>query len=334
MNKPFLIAELSCNHKGSIERALELVAAAAEAGADGIKLQTWQPKRMVADPHYVIESGPWAGRNLAALYEEAYTPWRWHPKIFAVAKRLGMVGFSTPFDTDALEFLEQINCPMYKIASFEIVDLELIKAVARTGKPMIMSTGMANPIEIGSAALNAHDAGCRDVTLLKCTSSYPADASDANLRTMQYLSCFPRVTAFGLSDHTQGVGVAVAAAALGASVIEKHFTLRRSDGGPDAAFSMEPDEFKTMVVACRQAAAAIGEVTYGPLPSEAAQLALRRSLHIAKDLPAGHVITSDDIVSARPANGMHCHHWPAVMGAMLARNVCKGEPTSTEMFKS
>lgn len=327
MNRPFIVAEVSANHRGSLEHALKIVEAAAEAGANGIKLQTWQPKRMVSDPHYVIQSGPWAGRNLAALYEEAYTPWRWHPKIFAKARALGMVGFSTPFDTDALEFLEQINCPMYKISSFEITDLELIRAVARTGKPMIISTGMGTAMEIVEAHKAARLAGCLDITLLKCTSAYPAGPEDANLLTMTAFE-WP----YGLSDHTAGIGVAVAAAALGASVIEKHLTLRRSDGGPDAAFSMEPDEFKSMVVACRQAAVAIGSVTYGPQPSEAVQLALRRSLHIARDLPAGHVIEAGDIVSARPATGMHCHHFPALIGTTLARAVYRGQPTAQDMF--
>jgi len=269
--KPFIVAELSCNHQGSLDRALALVDAVVDAGADAIKLQTWTPGSMVQDHTYVMRTGPWRGRNLANLYHEAHTPWEWHPVIFDYAQKQGIEAFSTPFDVGALEFLESLNCPRYKVASFSLINLPLIRAIAETRTPIILSTGMATEEEI-NAAIDA--SGYNDLTLLKCTSAYPADASDANLATMQDMAAFYGNS--GLSDHTPGIGVAVAAAALGATVIEKHLTLLRADGGPDAAFSMEPDEFKQMVTACRQAAAAIGTVRYGPTEAELPMLEVRR----------------------------------------------------------
>ena len=273
---PFIVAELSCNHGGSLDRALELVRAAADAGANAVKLQTWTPGTMVSDHAAVMETGPWAGQNLAKLYEEAHTPWHWHKPIFDYAQSRGIEAFSTPFDVGALEFLETLGCPRYKIASFEIIDLDLIKSVAATGKPLIMSTGMATRKEIALATVAAYSQKCRDLTLLKCTSAYPASAEDANLATMQALARGYPWCGVGLSDHTRGIGVAVGAAALGATVIEKHLTLLRADGGPDAAFSMEPDEFEDMVIACRQAAAAIGRVYFGPTIAEMPMVEVRR----------------------------------------------------------
>lgn len=273
IRRPFIVAELSANHLGSLARAHSIIEAAAHAGADAVKLQTFTPEQMV-DADKVIETGPWAGRKAIELYREAHTPREWHAELFDHASSLGITAFSSVFHPDDVDFLETLGCPIYKIASFEITDRPLIRHAAATGKPIMISTGMASEEDIlrASAAADASP----DLTLLKCTSAYPSDASEANLATMQRLGMGPRCRAFGLSDHTRGIGVAVAAVALGASVIEKHLTLRRKDGGPDAAFSMEPEEFAMLVTECRKAAAAIGTVQYGPTPGEAAQLLLRR----------------------------------------------------------
>lgn len=277
--KPFIVAELSANHLGSHKRALALIDHAAASGADAVKLQTYTPEQMVAAGRRITE-GPWAGRNALGLYREAHTPREWHRDLFARARELGLVAFSSVFHPDDVDFLETLDCPIYKIASFELTDHELIAHAVRTGKPLIISTGMATLDEIGEAVHAA--AGCQDLTLLKCTSAYPAKAVDANLAAGQALSgyTFGRIaigTKWGLSDHTMGIGVAVAAAALGATMIEKHLTLARSDGGLDAAFSMEPAEFAQLVTECRRASAAVGEVCYGPTNGERPQLALRRS---------------------------------------------------------
>lgn len=273
---PLIVAELSANHLGSLNRALKIIDAAKAAGADAIKFQTYTVKGMVDDPGQVLSSGPWAGRSLGELYAEAMTPRSWHQTLFEYARSISIEPFSTPFTPDDVDFLEELHCPRYKIASFELTDHNLIRYAAKTGKPLIMSTGMATQMEISAAVVNAQAAGCDDITLLKCTSGYPAPPEEVNLATLISLRCAPGVKAVGLSDHTQGLGVAVAATVLGASMIEKHLTLARADGGPDAAFSMEPHEFAQMVTECRRAAAAIGEVRYGPTPAEAPQVALRR----------------------------------------------------------
>lgn len=275
---PFIVAELSANHLGSLSRARALVDCAAAAGADAIKLQTFTPEQMV-DPGSTMTSGPWAERDLLDLYREAHTPRQWHAELFDQARALGMVAFSSAFHPDDVDFLETLGCPIYKIASFELTDRNLITRAARTGKPLIMSTGMAALEEIGAAVDAAF--GCQDLTLLRCTSAYPAPAADANLLAGRALSgyTFGRIaygTSWGLSDHTLGSSVAIAATALGATVIEKHLTLARADGGPDAGFSLEPREFAQMVKACREAKAALGEVRYGPTHAEASSLALRR----------------------------------------------------------
>lgn len=272
MRPIMFVAEISANHQGNLDRALTLVDAAAESGATHVKFQTWMPGTMVKKRGHVLEDGPWKGMDLVDLYAEAWLPFDWHKPLFQRAADLGIEAFSTPFDTDALYFLEGLGCPRFKVASFSIINLPLIRAIAKTGKPMIISTGMATEEEI-NAALEASNFA--DVTLLKCTSAYPAEAQDANLATMVDLA--NHYAPAGLSDHTLGIGVAVAAAALGATVIEKHLTLLRADGGPDAAFSMEPDEFSSMVKACRQAAAAIGTVRYGPSESEMPMLEVRRA---------------------------------------------------------
>ena len=267
-----VVAELSANHNGDLARAISIVDAAARAGAWGVKFQTFTPEQMVS-PDLIIETGPWAGRRALDLYREAHTPREWHKRLFERARELGMTPFSSVFHPDDVAFLETLDCPIYKVSSFELTDHKLLAAAGDTGKPVVISTGMATWEEIKYAAAMI---GAEDLTILKCTSAYPADASDANLLAMAYLDHMPGCTAFGLSDHTPGIGVAVAAVALGASMIEKHLTLRRSDGGPDAAFSMEPEEFAQLVTECRRAAAAIGEVKYGPARAERASLALRR----------------------------------------------------------
>jgi sialic acid synthase SpsE len=278
--RPFIVAELSANHLGSLERALQIVDAAKAAGADAVKFQTYTVKALVADPDHVIPSGPWAGRSAGDLYSQAMTPRSWHETLFAYARALEIEPFSTPFSPDDVDFLEELRCPRYKIASFELVDHELIRYVASKGKPMIMSTGMATAEEIMAAALAAEDAGCIDLTLLKCTSGYPAPIEEANLATIQSLGGWKMAirrmeVKAGLSDHTRCGVVPIAAAALGAQVIEAHLTLRRADGGPDAAFSYEPEEFELWAESARVAAMARGEVRWGPTASEQPQLAFR-----------------------------------------------------------
>lgn len=274
-----IVAELSANHLGSLDRALDIVSAAAHAGADAVKLQTYTPEQMV-EPHVMISAGPWNGAHALTLYRACQVPREWHEPLFAHAAALGIEAFSSVFHPDDVDFLETLGCPRYKIASFELTDYTLIRHAAITGKPIIISTGMAMLKEIAAAAHAA--AGCEDLTLLKCTSAYPALPADANLAAGRALGGYTfgrsaKGTKWGVSDHTLGIGVAVAAAALGASMIEKHLTLRRTDGGPDAGFSMEPDEFAQMVTECRRAAEAVGEVRYGPSAAEADHLALRRA---------------------------------------------------------
>lgn len=272
-----IVAELSANHLGSLARARAIIDAAARAGADAVKLQTFTPEQM-ADPGAIVEAGPWAGCNLVDLYTAAHTPREWHPELFAYAREFGIEIFSSVFHPDDVDFLESLGCPRYKIASFELTDLDLIAYAARTGKPLIISTGMATfrEIERAVAVVIRHSPRAPMLTLLRCTSAYPASPADAHLATILDMASRLRCEV-GLSDHTMGIGVAVAAAALGASMIEKHLTLARSDGGPDAAFSMEPHEFAQMVTECRRAAAAVGAVRYGPSAAEAAHLPLRRA---------------------------------------------------------
>lgn len=274
--RPFIVAELSANHGGRLARAMHLVEAAAEAGADAVKLQTFSHQQMVK-PEKRIEGGPWDGRLAIGLYIEAHTPREWHEPLFNLAHRLGMVAFSSVFHPDDIAFLETIACPIYKIASFELTDLVLIERAARTGKPLIISTGMGTSEEIGNAAYAACESGCTDLTLLKCSSAYPAPVEELNLRAMQYLTTFPRCTAYGFSDHTVGNACAIAATALGAQMIEKHLKLDNGDdSSPDAAFSATPCEFARLVTGCRQAAAALGENTFGPTLAEGPSQQLRR----------------------------------------------------------
>lgn len=330
---PYVIAELSGNHNGELARALELVEAAAEAGADAVKLQTYTADTITIDhdgPGFRIEGGPWGGRTLHDLYSEAHTPWEWHPALFAKARECGIPVFSSPFDPTAVEFLETLEAPAYKIASFEIVDLPLIRRVAATGKPMVISTGMANLDEIDEAVSAARDGGAKEIVLLHCISGYPTPPEEANLRRIGRLAeRFDCV--IGLSDHTLGTDVAVAAVALGARVIEKHVTLRRADGGPDAEFSLEPPEFARLVGGVRTAFAALGTADYGRAGSEAGNAAFRRSLYVVCDIAAGETFTEQNVRSIRPGHGLAPKHLPEVLGRRAVRPVSRGTPFSLDL---
>lgn len=335
--RPYLIAEMSGNHNQSLERALEIVDAAAAHGADAIKLQTYTAATMTLNldrPGFVIEdpASLWSGRRLYDLYQEAHTPWDWHRPIVERAAAHGLQCFSTPFDDSAVEFLEALGMPAYKIASFEIVDLALIRRVAATGKPMIVSTGMATVGEIADAVQAARQGGCDDLVLLKCTSTYPATPDNSNLLTIPHMrelfGC-----EVGLSDHTMGCGVAIAATALGASVIEKHFTLRRADGGVDSAFSMEPDELRQLRAETERAWQARGGVSYGPIPAELKSLAFRRSLYVAADLKAGDLLTRENLRCVRPGFGLPPRHLDDLVGQRVARDVAAGTPMDWSLLK-
>lgn len=331
MKRPLIVAELSCNHGGSLGTAIQTIRAAANAGADAVKFQTWHQGLMCIDRGYYIKSGKWAGQNLAQLYERAWTPWEWHEDLFDFAHKMGIMAFSTPFDHPSLLLLEGLMCPIYKVASFELVDHQLIRAIARTGKPMIMSTGMANRHEVEMAAEAAIEAGCQDLTLLKCTSAYPAPPSEMNLRTMpDYMQFMRRIrhSAYGLSDHTIGSAAAVAAVAMGAAVIEKHFILDRKMGGPDAEFSMEPDEFKRMADDCRIAAKATGDISYGPTASENPEL--RRSLYFARAMKPGERIQEQDLITSRPNLGADPYSIGAYIDRIITKEVQAGTPLTPD----
>jgi pseudaminic acid synthase len=333
---PLIVAELSGNHNASLERALQLVNAAKSAGADAVKLQTYTADTITIDhssPEFRIAGGPWDGRTLYDLYRSAHTPWDWHPAIFTRARELDLIVFSAPFDDTAVDFLETLGCPAYKIASFELVDLPLIRRAARTGKPLIMSTGMANLAEIGEAVESARDAGCNELALLHCVSSYPAPEEDSNILTLPDLARNFAVPC-GLSDHTLGTAVAVAAVALGASIIEKHLTLARADGGPDAGFSMEPSEFAALSRDCRSAYAALGRVYYDLKGSEAGNLQFRRSLYFVADLAPGEVILPEHVRSIRPGNGLPPKFLDQIVGRRVTRTVGRGTPVSWVLIDS
>lgn len=328
---PFIVAELSANHLGRLERALLLVEAAAEAGADAVKIQCWHPERMVLDPQATANGGPWHGRNLNELYQECRTPYGWIPSIADAARKRGITWFASVFDEPSLEMLEQNHCPIYKIASCEIVDLPLIKAAAKTWKPIIISTGMASEKEIHDACDAAIDGSAREPTLMKCTAAYPAPLSEMNLRTMTDMRKRYALP-IGLSDHTIGDVAATVAVALGATVIEKHLTLSRAAGGPDAQFSSEPQEFASMVRAAHASAQALGGIHYGPTPQEMSTYALRRSLHYADRLLAGAPIAAHNLTTARPATGLLPSLLPSLIGRKLKRAVEQGQPVRTEDF--
>lgn len=333
---PLVIAEMSGNHNQSLERALEIVEAAAQTGAHALKIQTYTPDTMTLDLderefHISDSKSLWAGTSLYKLYEQAYTPWDWHEAIFRRANELGMIAFSTPFDATAIDFLESLDVPCYKIASFENTDLPLIRRVAATGKPMIISTGMASIAELGETVCAAREAGCKDLILLKCTSTYPATPENTNIITIPHMrelfSC-----EVGLSDHTMGVGVSVASIALGASVIEKHFTLNRADGGVDSTFSMEPIEMRELVLETERAWQALGKVNYGTTEAERKSLIFRRSLYVVKDLEVGDVLTIDNVKAIRPGLGLPTKYLDKVLGKVVTKTVRRGTALNWDMF--
>lgn len=331
---PFIIAEMSGNHNRSLDNALAIVQAAADAGADAVKLQTYTADTITLDVRtgpFVISdpNSPWSGRKLYELYQEAHTPWEWHQPLFQRAKELGILAFSTPFDPTAVDYLEALDVPAYKVASFELIDLPLIEKIARTGKPIIMSTGMATLAEIDEAVQAARGAGAKEIALLKCSNAYPAQPEDMNLRTIGHLAEAFGVPA-GLSDHTLGIAVPVAAVALGAAIIEKHLALSRSEPGPDVAFSLEPHEFREMVQASRIAQRAAGSVDYGMSPREAASRAHRRSLFVVRDMKAGEAFTSETVRSVRPADGLPPKFLPNVLGRRAATDLAAGMPLRWE----
>lgn len=327
-HSPYIIAELSANHNGDIDKAFRLIEEAQKAGADAVKMQTYRPDTITLDsdlPDFQITEGLWAGRTLYELYEWAHTPWEWHKPLFDYARKLGITIFSSPFDTTAVDLLEDLGAPAYKIASFEAVDLPLIEYVARTGKPMIISTGMADAEEIQEAIDTARGAGCEELAILHCVSGYPAPAEDYNLRTIpDMIERFGQVT--GLSDHTIDNTTAITSVALGASVIEKHFTLDRNGGGPDDSFSLEPPELAALCRHSKTAWQAQGDVDYGRKSSEHGHVKFRRSLYFVKDMSAGEVITEDAVRSIRPGFGLAPRYLASVIGKKLKRDADKNTP--------
>ena len=336
-SKPFIIAEMSGNHNQSLERALKIVEAAAKSGAHALKIQTYTADTMtlnLENPDFKIEDSEslWNGQNLYQLYQQAYTPWEWHKPIFDYAKELGMIPFSTPFDESAVDFLEELEVPLYKIASFENTDLPLIKKVASTGKPMIVSTGMATLAELDELVRTAKEAGCEDLVLLKCTSTYPASPDNTNIITIPHMKQLFNDVQIGLSDHTMGIGVAVASVALGATVIEKHFTLSRADGGVDSTFSLEPAEMKLLVQETERAWQSLGKVMYGPTEKEKASLKFRRSLYVSKDIKAGEKFTAENIKIVRPGYGLEPKYLEKVLGKISKTDLKVGTPLNWEFL--
>jgi len=331
----WVIAEISANHNGDLGRALELIRAAADAGADAVKFQTYTADSMTLD----LDTGPfrigpgtlWEGRGLHELYREAATPYEWHDDLFAEAERCGVVPFSTPFDGDAVDFLERYDPPVHKVASFELVDLALIRRVAATGKVVIMSTGMATADEVDEAVKAADDGGAGGIVLLRCNSAYPAPPAEMDLRTIPDMAERWGVPV-GLSDHTLGSTAAITAVALGACVLEKHVTLARSDGGPDAAFSLEPDELRDLVTAVRDAEASLGGVRYGPAERETASLAFRRSLFVVEDVVEGELLTDANVRAIRPGDGLPPKHLPDVLGKKATKAIKRGTPLAWDLI--
>ncbi len=333
--KPFIIAEMSGNHNQSLDRALKIVELAAEAGVDAIKLQTYTADTMTlnisSNEFFISDENLWQGESLYNLYKEAYTPWEWHESIFKRANELGLLAFSSPFDETAVDFLESLNVPAYKIASFENVDIPLIRKVARTGKPIIISTGMATASELEEAVQAARAEGNNQIILLKCTSTYPATPKNSNLLTIPHMrELFD--TEIGLSDHTMGIGVSVAAVTLGATVIEKHFTTSRAEGGVDAAFSMEPHELKMLVEETERAWNSLGKIQYGPTSAEKDSTKFRRSLYIGEDLQAGDILTKENVRNIRPGLGLPTKYYDIVIGKAIKQDVKKGTPLCWELL--
>ena len=334
--RPFVIAEMSGNHNQSLARALELVAAAAAAGASALKLQTYTADTITLDVEredFQIsdEASLWKKSSLHDLYKLAYTPWEWHEPIMRRARELGMLCFSTPFDETAVDFLEELNVPAYKIASFENVHLPLIRKVAATGKPLIISTGMATIAELDEAVTAARSAGCRYLVLLKCTSTYPAAAEKSNVLTIPHMRTLFG-SEVGLSDHTMGVGASVAAVAHGATMIEKHFTLRRADGGVDSAFSLEPEEMSALVVETERAWLSLGEVRYGPSEAERKSVVFRRSIYIAEDMKAGEIFSVANLRCVRPGAGLPPKYLELLLGRRVNCDIAKGTPMRWDLL--
>ena len=334
-HSPYVIAELSANHNGKLDTALRIIEEAKKAGADAVKLQTYKPDTITLDSDgedFRIRGGLWDGRTLYELYQEAHMPWEWHSVLFEHARRIGITIFSSPFDRTAVDLLEDLNAPAYKIASFEAVDLPLIKYVAGTGKPMIISTGMADAEEIGEAVAAARDGGCKELAVLHCVSGYPAPAEDYNLRTIpDMIERFGLVT--GLSDHTLDNTTAIASVALGASIIEKHFTLDRRGGGPDDSFSLEPPELAALCLGAKTAWEALGQVNYARKSSEQGNVKFRRSLYFVKSLRAGQVITSDAVRSVRPGFGLAPKHLESLLGRTVKSDVAANSPVRPELIE-
>ncbi|MDB9453403.1 pseudaminic acid synthase [Dolichospermum circinale] len=334
---PFIIAEMSGNHNQSLERALEIVEIAAKTGVHALKIQTYTADTMTLDldrDEFFINDPKslWYGKSLFELYQQAYTPWKWHKPIFDRCRELGIIGFSTPFDFTAVDFLESLDVPFYKIASFENTDLPLIRKVASTGKPIIISTGMATIAELDETITTAKQAGCQNLILLKCTSSYPSTPKDTNLLTIPHLRDLFDDIQVGLSDHTLGIGVAVASVALGATVIEKHFTLNRADGGVDAAFSMEPQEMKQLVIETERAWQAMGKISYGVTAAEQKSLIFRRSLYIAQNMQSGDILTPDNLRAIRPGQGLPPKYYNLLLGKKIKADVQAGTPVKWELL--
>lgn len=332
----YFIAEVSANHNQSYERAVDVIKAAKDAGADAVKLQTYTADTITIksdNPCFRVGGGTlWDGSTLHQLYSEAYTPWEWQPELKLLAESLGMGFLSTPFDTTAVEFLESMGVQSYKIASSELVDIQLLEIVGATGKPVLLSCGMASLAEIDEAVKTLRQAGTEEIVLLKCTSAYPCPISEMNLRTIPHMSATFGLPV-GLSDHSMGYAAAVAAVSLGACVVEKHLTLRRSDGGPDAAFSMEPEEFANMIIKTRIIEEAMGHVHYGPTISEKAPVMYRRSLFVCESVAAGDLLTQENVRSIRPGSGMHTRHLAEIIGKRARKAVKKGTPLSWDMVE-
>lgn len=325
---PFVIAEMSGNHNHSLERALEIVDEASTTGVAALKIQTYLPSTMtlnISEREFVISDPKslWAGRSLYDLYGEAYTPWEWHQEIFARCREKGVLPFSTPFDRSAVDFLESLNCPFYKIASFENIDIPLIKYVASTGKPIVISTGMASVAELDEAVRTIRDTGNDQIVLLKCTSSYPASPKYSDLRTIPHMRDL-FACEVGLSDHTLGIGVSIAAVALGATVFEKHFTLDRADGGVDSAFSMEPPEMTSLVSETQRAWTALGDVRYGPTPGDEKSLVFRRSIYVVKDMAKGEVFSEENVRVIRPGLGLPPRMFDQILGRRAGTDIAFG----------
>lgn len=335
---PFIIAEMSGNHNQSLDRALAIVEAAAQTGVHALKLQTYTADTMTLDledgEFFINEPNSlWYGNSLHKLYQQAYTPWEWHEPILQRCQELGLIGFSTPFDATAVDFLESLNVPCYKIASFENTDLPLIRKVASTRKPMIISTGMATVAELDETVHAARESGCEDLILLKCTSTYPATPENSNLLTIPHLRELFNMEV-GLSDHTMGIGVAVGGVALGATVIEKHFTLSRADGGVDSAFSMEPEEMRQLVIESERVWQALGRVHYGLTEAEKTSLTYRRSLYVAKDMKSGDVFTPENLKTVRPGLGLPPKYYDVLLGQTVNQDVQKGTPVTWNFLKN